>query len=175
MVNKHLVYLRALEPDDYKTSIKWRKDDHIWSLLGGTKYFVSEEYEKEWVNNTIHQSKDIKLAICTIGDNKYIGNAYLTDIDYIYRKAESHILIGDHEYWGHGYGTDAYLQLLDFAFNQRNLHRIKALVLDDNLASQKLHEKLGFVREGILRDSVYKDGKYKNQIVYGLLAKDYNI
>ena len=39
------VYLRALEPADYKTSIKWRKDDAIWNMLGGTKYFVSEAYE----------------------------------------------------------------------------------------------------------------------------------
>lgn len=166
---KHLVYLRALEPDDYKVSIKWRKDDEIWSLLGGPKYFVSEEYERNWVLDTIHQSKDIKLAICTEGDNRYIGNAYLTNIDWINRKATSHILIGDHAYWGHGFGTDAYSQLLDFAFNQRNLHRVEALVLEDNIASQKLHEKLGFHRDGVLIDSVYKDGKYKNQIAYGLI------
>lgn len=165
----HLVYLRALEPDDYKTSIIWRKDDEIWSLLGGTKYFVSEDYERQWVLNAIHQSKDIRLAICTLKGNVYIGNAYLTNIDLINRKAESHILIGNHAYWGHGYGTDAYSQLLDFAFEQRNLHRIQALVLDDNVASQKLHEKLGFQRDGILRDSVFKDGQYKNQIVYSLL------
>lgn len=40
------IYLRALEVDDYKTSIKWRKDDQIWNMLGGPKYFVSEAYEK---------------------------------------------------------------------------------------------------------------------------------
>ena len=78
-------------------------------------------------------------------------------------------MIGDHAYWGHGFGTDAYSQLLDFAFNQRNLHRVEALVLEDNIASQKLHEKLGFHRDGVLIDSVYKDGKYKNQIVYCLI------
>lgn len=165
----HLVYLRALEPDDYKTSIVWRKDDVIWSLLGGPKYYVSEEYEKQWVLDTIHQSKDIKLAICTVSDDKYIGNAYLTDIDWINRSATSHILIGNHDYWGHGYGTEAYSQLIDFAFNQRNLHRIQALVLVDNIPSQKLHEKLGFKRDGLLRDSVFKDGQYKSQLVYSLL------
>lgn len=40
------IYLRALEIDDYKISIKWRKDDQIWNMLGGPKYFVSEAYEK---------------------------------------------------------------------------------------------------------------------------------
>ena len=40
------VYLRALEPEDYKTSIKWRNDDEIWSMVVGPKYFVSTAYEK---------------------------------------------------------------------------------------------------------------------------------
>lgn len=60
------VYLRAFEPDDYKTTIKWRKDDKIWDMLGGTKYFVSEAYEKQWIENTIFNSKDVKLAICLV-------------------------------------------------------------------------------------------------------------
>lgn len=42
----HKVYLRALEPEDFKVSIEWRKDDEIWSGLSGAKYYVSESYEK---------------------------------------------------------------------------------------------------------------------------------
>lgn len=169
------IYLRALELDDYKVSINWRNDDTISSLLGGPKYFVSSETEKQWVQNTINQNKDIKLAICTIEDHKYIGNVYLTNIDYVNRKAKSHILIGNHEYWNGGYGTEAMHLLLDYAFNHKNLRRIEALVLDDNIGSQKMHEKLGYIKEGVLRESVYKDGVYKNQIIYSLLKKEYNI
>ena len=40
------VYLKAFEPDDYKTTIKWHNDNEIWNMVGGTKYFVSMEYEK---------------------------------------------------------------------------------------------------------------------------------
>lgn len=43
------VYLRAFELDDYKTTIHWRQDDTIWAMLGGQKYFVSEAYEKKWI------------------------------------------------------------------------------------------------------------------------------
>lgn len=163
------VYLRALEPDDYKTSVNWRNDDSITSLLGGRKYFVSAEIERQWVLNTINQNKDIKLAVCTVNDNLYIGNVYLTDIDYINRKASSHILIGNHEYWKSGYGTEAMNLLIDYAFNHLNLHRLEAHVLEDNIGSQKMHEKLGYIREGVLRKSVYKNGCYKSQIVYGFL------
>lgn len=89
------VYLRALEPDDYKTSITWRKDDEIWNMLGGTKYFVSEAYEKSWVEKTNFDSKDLKLAVCLKENNKYIGNVYMTDINMINRSCHSHVLIGD--------------------------------------------------------------------------------
>ena len=173
MENK--VYLRALEPEDYKTSVKWRNDDGVTSRLGGAKFFVSNEVEKQWVQNTINQNKDIKLAICTIEGNLYIGNVYLTNIDYVNQKAHSHILIGNHDYWNGGYGTEAMRLLLDYAFNQRNLRRIEATVLDDNIASQKLHEKLGYKKEGLLRQSVYKDGMFKNQIKYGLLKSEYQL
>lgn len=126
------------------------------------------------MQNVINQNKDVKLAICTIKDNKYIGNVYLTNIDHINRKAVSHILIGNKEFWNGGYGTEAMRLLLDYAFNHRNLRRIEALVLDDNIGSQKMHEKLGYKRDGLLRESVYKDGRYKSQIVYSLLKYEYN-
>ena len=58
-MSEQRIYLRALEPSDYKVSINWRKDDSIWDMLGGTKYYVSEAYEKKWVEDTIFQSKDL--------------------------------------------------------------------------------------------------------------------
>lgn len=106
------VYLRALEPEDYKVSIKWRKDDEIWDMLGGTKYFVSEAYEKDWVEKTIFNSKDIKLAVCLVENDRYIGNVYMTDINMTNRSCHSHILIGEREYWGQGYATKLLCLLL---------------------------------------------------------------
>lgn len=72
------IYLRAFEPDDYKISAKWRNDDQIWSMLGGTKYFVSSAYEKKWVEDAIFNSKDIRLAVCLRENDLYIGNTYIT-------------------------------------------------------------------------------------------------
>ena len=169
------IYLRALEPEDYKVSVNWRNDDSITSLLGGRKFFVSTETERQWVLNTINQNKDIKLAVCTVDENLYIGNVYLTGIDYINRKASSHILIGNHDFWKNGYGTEAMTLLLDYAFNHLNLRRIEAHVLEDNIGSCKMHEKLGYKREGLLRESVYKDGTYKSQISYALLKSDFKV
>lgn len=170
---KSRIYLRALEVDDYKISVKWRNDDNITNLLGGGKWFVSMETEKQWVQNAIMQNKDIRLAICTVEKDIYIGNIYLTGIDYLNRKAQTQILIGNREYWNNGYGTEAMRLLLEYAFNYKNLRRLEAVVLEDNIGSRKMHEKLGYKKEGILRQSVYKNGQYKNQILYALLKTEY--
>ncbi|EFN90706.1 GNAT family protein [Prevotella amnii] len=170
---KNRIYLRALEEDDYITSVSWRNDNSITSLLGGGKYFVSKQIERSWVQKAINDNLNIRLAICTIESNLYIGNIYLTEIDYINRKANTQILIGNHKFWNCGYGTEAMLLLLDYAFNHKNLHKVQAIVLKDNIASLKMHKKLGYIEEGLLRENIYKDGKYKDQVILSLLKSEY--
>ncbi len=167
--------MRALEPDDYRTSIKWRKDSEIWKMLGGTQYFVSEAYEKKWVEDAIFNSKDIKLAVCLKENDLYIGNVYATDINMINRSCHTHVLIGNKDYWGRGYATEAYGMLAKYLFDERGLNRLQALVLEDNAASLKMHQKVGFKIEGVLRESVFKCGKFCNQIVMSLLAGEINM
>ena len=167
------IYLRAFELDDYKTSVTWRNDSHIWNMLGGTKYFVSEAYEKKWVEEAIFNSKDIRLAVCLKENDLYIGNVYLTDIDMINRKAVSHVLIGNKDYWGKGYASEALKLLLDYAFNERGLNRIVADILESNEQSIRMHEKTGYKKEGLMRESVFKNGKFQNQIRMSLLKEDF--
>ena len=166
------IYLRALEPDDYKISIKWRRDDGIWDMLGGTKYFVSEAYEKSWVEKAIFDSKDIKLAICLCENDKYIGNVYMTNIDLSRRSCHSHILIGDRDYWGKGYAKEAMLEAIEYMFKERNMHRIQATVLESNVQSLRMLQKCGYKIEGLLRGSVFKGGKYQNQYILSILDSD---
>ena len=166
------IYLRALEPDDYKVSIKWRKDDDIWNMLGGTKYYVSEAYEKSWVEKAIFDTKELRLAICLKESNKYIGNVYMTDINMINRSCHSHILIGERDFWGKGYACEALRLAINYMFKERNINRIQANILESNIASLKMHKKCGYKIEGLLREAVYKAGKYHNQYVLSLLRDE---
>ncbi len=169
------IYLRSLEMDDYKTSIQWRKDSQIWDMLGGAKYFVSEAYEKKWVENAIFNSKDVRLAICLSENDKYIGNVYMTDLDETNRSCQSHILIGDKEYWGQGYAKEALLKAIEYMFNERNINRIQAVVLESNKQSLRMHQKCGYKVEGLLRKSVFKSGQYQNQYILSILREDYEL
>ena len=168
---KRRVYLRALEPDDYKTSIRWRKDYSIWDMLGGHKYFVSEAYEKKWVEEAIFSSSDVKLAICLVENDRYIGNVYMTNIDMINRACHSHILIGEKDCWGNGYAGEALSLAIDYMVNERGIQRIEALILESNKQSLKLHEKCGYVLEGLKRNAVYKGGEFHNQYIVAFIKK----
>ena len=99
------VYLRALEPDDYKTTHPWRLDEEIWASVVGPKYFVSMEYEKKWVNDAIlSPGNSLKLAVCLKEDHKHIGLVSLTNIDRNNGFARCGILIGEKSLWEWGLG-----------------------------------------------------------------------
>ena len=167
------IYLRAFELDDYKTTIAWRNDKEVSDKLGGMRLYVSEAREKKWIEDTIFHSSDIKLAICLIQNNLHIGNVYLTDINNVNRTAESHILIGNKDYWGQGYACEALLQMLHYGFEERGLNRIYAHINIDNEASLRMHEKCGYKQEGVLRQAVFKNGTFKDVVVMSILSKEF--
>ena len=138
------VYLRAFELDDYKISTKWRNNRDITNSLGGNYFFVSSEREKKWIENSINNDKNnIRLAICLKENNEYIGNVNLININWINRNAEFSIFIGEKKDWGKGYATESTKLMLNFGFNQRNLHRIYLTVLENNKVAIHIYEKLG--------------------------------
>ena len=173
MIKEYRVYLRAFEPEDYKTSIKWRNDDEIWQQLGGVKYFVSEAYEKKWVEEAIFNPNTIRLAICLKENDLYIGNVYVLDINLVDRKGNSHIFIGNKDCWGKGYATEAYNLLLDYVFCERGFHRIGAHVLESNQASIALHKKCGFRQDGVFRKATFKNGNWQNQLIFSIGEEEY--
>jgi RimJ/RimL family protein N-acetyltransferase len=169
------VYLRALEPDDYKVSIAWRQDEQIWQMVVGRRYFVSEDYEKRWVARAVEGSPTgLRLAVCLKSSGKYIGNVYLNGIDFFNRHCASSVLIGDKTCWGAGYATEALLLLLRHAFFDLGLERIEARVLLTSRASCRLHEKCGFQTEGVLRSATYKDGRLCDVALMACLREDFS-
>lgn len=175
MFKNFRVYLRALEPDDYKNSIKWRKDDEIWDMLVGPKHFVSEAYERQWVEDSIfNKTNKLSLAVCIKETNEHIGYAYLTDINWKNRSATTGKLIGVKEHWGKGYATEITNLILYHAFYILGLHRIESRQLVSNIGSVRSLEKCGYVKEGVLREAVFKNGKFRDLNIMSILREDYD-
>lgn len=171
---KSEIYLRAFNDSDYLKSVKWRNSYEINKGLICRRLFVSEINEKQWIENANQdKTKNVKLAICMIENHKYIGNIYLTGIDHFNKKSGVGIFIGDSKYHNKGYASEALKLIMEHAFIDLGLQRIESKQFTSNIASIKLHEKCGFIKEGILRKYFFKDGKYNDIFVMSILRSEY--
>jgi RimJ/RimL family protein N-acetyltransferase len=79
----------------------------------------------------------------------------------------------DPEYRGHGYGTSAHKLLAEYLFATTTAHRLWAGTESDNRAEQRSLEKCGFQREGVLRGAHFRDGQWRDSVIYGRLRDDH--
>ena len=77
------------------------------------------------------------------------------------------------EFWRQGIGSEALCPILAFGFQSMDLNRIHACPWVENIASTRLIEKHGFVREGVLRDELWADGAFHDEALYALLRSEY--
>jgi len=169
------VGIRALEKKDLDHQMQWVNDPEITKNLSSFfLYPTSKEQEEKWLEDIHNFNSTDKIFAFETKEGVYLGNIGLHRINWKDRHAELAIAIGKKEDWDKGYGTDATLTLLDFAFNRMNLHRIYLRVWDFNQRAIKSYEKCGFKKEGILREGHFEDGKYHDVIMMGILKEEFN-
>lgn len=170
------VYLRALEIDDYVLIYKWRNDVEITKYLGCNVFLVSSEREKKSIENKIFDdTKNVYFAVCDYQSNKLIGYTSINNIDLRNLKAEwGGTLIGDKDFIGNGFGKEASKLMLRFLFDQYPIHKCYAYCLEEHPSTQKLFSSLGFKHDGILRDEVFKNGEFKNVLLFSILRDEVN-
>lgn len=162
------ILLRAIEAKDCDLLREMMNDSETEYLLGGWSFPVSKEDQQNWFESQQNSKNTLRVMIET-GDNT-VGTAILSDIDYKNGSAQIHIKLYGTETRHKGYGTKAITALCNYAFNELRLHCIYAEVSQHNIPSQKLFTKCGFEQEGVLRDRLYKKGKYINVLVFSKLG-----
>lgn len=167
------VVLRAISMKDADLLMEIINDASIEKMLGGSSFPVSIEEQEKWIVAQFGK-KDILRCVVSLKGNEDtgVGTVILSDIDYKNGVSQVHIKMDKRHGYGKGYGTDAINTLVDYAFDEMRLNCIYAEVLEYNIASQKLFEKCGFHRDGMLRSRVYKGGEYINVVSYSRLKED---
>jgi RimJ/RimL family protein N-acetyltransferase len=166
------IYLRELRKSDLSGPwYSWLNDSEVTVFQNKGIFPNSIEKQAQYFESLINNNNDIVLAIVEEDSNKHIGCVGLHKIDWVHRSAELGIVIGDREVWGKKYGKQAWSLITNYGFNVLNLHRIFAIIIEGNIASQKSAEAAGFIQEGNLRDYLFKDGKYLNAFYYSKLNK----
>lgn len=113
------------------------------------------------------------LTFMVYDDEVAIGTCAFMMPDYRNRHAELAIVIGNKDYWSKGYGTAIMTQLLKWGFDGMNMNRLYLHVFADNTRAIGLYEKMGFVQEGVMREMIFREGRYIDLHCYGLLRHEW--
>jgi len=167
------IYLRAVELSDKKMLLDIINDEQTEYELGGWSFPISDLNQEEWIKSLKPDNKTLRCVIVNKEDDIAIGTVILSDVDYKNGTAEIHIKLGK-QIRSKGYGAETINLIAGYAFNELRLHCIYAHINSYNEKSQKLFEKSGFVKEGVLRDRIFKKGDYHNVYCYSLLKGDFD-
>ena len=118
------IYLRLMTREDTENIINWRNSDEVRKQFIYQKPFTKESHEK-WIETMIETGKVVQMMIVECETDRPIGSVYVRDIDMEHKKGEYGIFIGDVDYLGKGYGTEAAELMIEYAFEFIGLHKLK--------------------------------------------------
>lgn len=163
------VSLRPIEQEDLEflqTEINRRE---IWRRIGRPQP-VNADQEEEFYENVVCSDDHTPLLLTV--DGEPAGTLGFNDYNHEHSNAELGYWVAP-DYQRNGHATEGVSLLLDYGFEERNLHRVEARVFEFNTASQRLLESLGFTKEGIHRDAHFARGEYQDVFWYGLLEDEW--
>lgn len=165
------VFLDTINKEDMPSLYKWFSNIEFLSTYD---YVLPIPMSKEKVDKMIsdynEENNSIVFAIRTTEGN-IIGIAGYYDIIKDNMVATLFIGIGDENYLGKGYGKEAISELLNYGFNTLNLYRIQLNVISFNTPAIKLYEKVGFQKEGTMKEFVLRNGQRYDLYMYAKLKK----
>jgi len=162
-----LCSLRALELEDLDFLYALENDTEIWEISHTLKPY-SRAVLKEYLSNAhrdIYEVKQLRLCICN-GKGERVGLIDLFDFDPRHQRAGIGIVIMNPDERNSGIGHEALSLFLDYAFSVLDLHQVYANILEDNLPSIHLFEKLGFQQAGLKKDWIKWGHDFKNELLY---------
>lgn len=166
--------LRRLTADDVPAIFEMYSHPEVTRYWSAAPYTEMAQAEKRVAEALDHYAKDTAypLAVVRIEDDRVIGNCTLWNFHRQNRRAEVGYALA-RPYWGQGYNHEAMTALIDFAFGEMQLHRLEADIDPRNVPSAKTLERLGFRKEGLLRERWIVEGEVSDSAVYGLLASEW--
>lgn len=150
---------RALTPDDVSARyVEWLNDPEINRYLEVRFKPQTIATCKQFVESTNVDSANYLFGIFNKTNNSHIGNIKLWIFDKNHCSAELGVVIGEKEYWGKGYATEAIKSITQWGFSSTGLKRIEAGCYDSNMGSLRAFLKAGYTVEGFKRSCVESEG-----------------
>ena len=160
---------RPIEKKDLE-ALRKLHNDMSTALQMGTVDFYSDEDQLKWWESGVSNERNKRFAIVLNETDEVIGRLRILNIDNINSNCEIGLDIVP-ELRGKGYGKKSYEMVLDFLFNQWNMHLVYLKVADFNPTAKKLYESIGFEYTGKFPEYLYRNGKYWDYLLMSIVKK----
>ena len=173
MIRGEKIFLTELDFANSETIRGWLNDPEVYKYLmvGHTPISVDDErrYYEAQAASADAQNFEIHVA----EDGRYIGNVGIKDIHPVHRHAELGIAIGRKEDWGKGFGFDAIVTCLRYAFDTLGLHTVKIRAHAGHTRALALYRRVGFVEVGRERETVFQEGRFADYVVLDIVDREF--
>ena len=165
------IYLRALEPEDLEFVYVIENDETIWEV-SNTQTPYSKFLIRQYLENAhqdIYEAKQLRLAICLNNSDIAVGLIDLFDFDPKNSRVGIGILIQYSENRSKGIGKEALGLLINYAFQQLQMHQLFANIDSDNKQSLQLFSTFGFQEVGLKKQWNRINNVYKDEYMFQLI------
>ena len=168
-----MITLRELSREDIPIVNRWRRDPVVADGIGAPARFIGLDVDLKWHEDYLsRRGSEVRCAVCLGDSGQLVGMVSLTRIDYVNRNAEYNAMVGERASQNRGIGTAATRAMVRHGFFDLNLHRIYVSIVRENISSIRMCEKAGFREEGTIRDGAYKNGRYHDLVLMGVLDSE---
>lgn len=167
------IVLRRHVPENLERFRRWYADPEIARLARYQEAPMRlEEIDRFFAVRVVGPGA-LAMAIHERETGRFVGTCAFSQLDGDNGSALYHITIGEKDAWGQGYGTEATRLMLDHAFGVLALHRIALFVFEFNERAIRAYRRCGFVVEGRSRESIFRDGRWWDEIAMSVLESDW--
>ncbi|GAB6189108.1 GNAT family protein [Marinitoga arctica] len=168
------VRLRAYKKEDLDKVVEYINDIEVRrGLTPGIMFPFRYEDEEKWYESINPLGNgEYNFAIELKKTGEYIGGCGIPNVDWKNSVVTVGIFIGK-PFLNNGYGTEAMKLLVNFVFNEMNINKVKLHVFSFNKRAIRSYEKVGFKIEGVLREQIFREGKYHDEIIMGILKREW--
>jgi RimJ/RimL family protein N-acetyltransferase len=173
MIKGDKIYLTELDRANSETIRAWLNDPEVHRYLLVGHVPITREQEDCYYDAQSTATDAYNFEIHVSADGRYVGNVGLMNVNLVHRRGEIGIVVGSKEDWGKGYGGDAIVTCLGFAFLTLGLHSVFIRAHEENQRGLELYRRIGFVETGREREYVYQNGRFSDYVLFDMLESEY--
>ena len=169
-----LIYFTGFSESDAEALGRWLDNSNVTAFLEMGRRPFRQSDARRIANNANENENEIVFSIFEKSTDSIIGICGLYAIDWISRRAQLNIIIGEEVAWNRGFGAEACSLTLEYAFKKLNLNSVQLGVNSKNERAIRAYEKAGFVYEGTRRQFLFCNGNYCDMLFFSVLREEFS-